>query len=720
MDSAKNSDPNGMNAEKNVAAATATRTPGGPESASVAEKKALFESKTTDENSLVTLNKEEFENEAMEEGDNPQMTENEAMDLLADSDNMSIGINTAEQLALADGQAAKKIPPAKKMELRTSLLKAVEPTISRTESLPGPSNPLPRPKGNAPTNEKNMIALRAIAEAKNDLGFDQDDLIPAGGDAFTGLDDEVSKIGDIMNKTAIGEKKRAREASGDHEQGLNHLELFLETRQEEEKRDPRRLVCFTPNARDFNNLIREFLCDLYELQKDKRYKYTDFLFEREAAWDKKAKVGHIYCDTKSKPEAILQALKDCARKNEVYCQLYRLVDFMAEWTVMLILLNGTPLAKMQKNSEATEYLNANLDEFNGIKRDDWILAAVLQPRQGEIKITEKDSKGNYVPTGRTRFGKIGNTMAVIHLKNAAKLLIDEDQLTFQHGKVGVRWASHDKILMFDYQGVLPDEEGQNEDVNRIPLGARGRGLGSQGQDRPGLADRGRGRGRGGRGGQGGRGRAGDWQPPATTANQTKPPPKKQRTDADTTGETGDEVRVISGTPLGKKVIQDLEASNKTGELQVIVPIPLGKPRFWREVATEYQDYCDTFRDKMVPELNEHIRVYKQLNEDSYEGPEMSLAGATNDTMVTVQGVKTLRNAKKKKMAAMRKCVNAVRNIRQQHLIRLGSLEQELKLANTGGESGYMDALKDLKDEIERTYDTIRDPKKVRMIPHDIV
>ena len=180
------------------------------------------------------------------------------------------------------------------------------------------------------------------------------------------------------------------------------------------------------------------------------------------------------------------------------------------------------------------------------------------------------------------------------------------------------------------------------------------------------------------------------------------------------------MRVISGTPLGKKVIQDLEASNTTGELQVIVPIPMGKPRFWREVATEYQDYCNTFRDKMVPELNEHIRVYKQLNEDSYEGPEMSLAGATNDTMVTVQGVKTLRNAKKKKMAAMRKCVNAVRNIRQQHLIRLGSLEQELKLANTGGESGYMDALKDLKDEIERTYDTIRDPKKVRMIPHDIV
>ena len=46
---------------------------------------------------------EEFEIEAMQEGDNPQMTENEAMDLLADSDNMSIGINTAEQLALAEG-----------------------------------------------------------------------------------------------------------------------------------------------------------------------------------------------------------------------------------------------------------------------------------------------------------------------------------------------------------------------------------------------------------------------------------------------------------------------------------------------------------------------------------------------------------------------------------------------------------------------------------------
>ena len=72
------------------------------------------------------------------------------------------------------------------------------------------------------------------------------------------------------------------------------------------------------------------------------------------------------------------------------------------------------------------------------------------------------------------------------------------------------------------------------------------------------------------------------------------------------------------------------------------------------------------------------------------------------------------------MAAMQKCFNAVRNIQQEHLIRLGSTEEELKRENTGGESSYMDVLKDLKYLIERMYNTIRDPEKVRKIPHDIV
>ena len=58
--------------------------------------------------------------------------------------------------------------------------------------------------------------------------------------------------------------------------------------------------------------------------------------------------------------------------------------------------------------------------------------------------------------------------------------------------------------------------------------------------------------------------------------------------------------------------------------------------------------------------------------------------------------------------------------RQAHLKRLEELHSDLIFSNTGGDVSYLS----VKDDIEKLYQdtaiTITDPKKVKMIPHDIV
>ena len=590
---------------------------------------------------------------------------------------MSVCLSTAEGEVLKeaeiDRERAKRglVPLAKTREAKATLLRNCQPLVSRAESLPGIED----------GTRRNINLETKLARAKDlqdELTKRQEDEIALGEDAFT------------------ANSKRAREPSGDTDIGPETEKqrlrrLYIEEHKTIDLEQKRRIVCFTQTAKDFFTLMREFNCDIFRLRKEPGRSYQDYLFEQPIDWHKGSKTGHVFCDRKSKPEEIMKAMRDTANKdpeNPINCQVYLLSKFVTDWSVALILLNGTPMARMKNTKEAHEYLKANLEEFNEILEDDWILAAVLQPRQGPVPVYEPDANGKKRDTGKTRIGRIGNTMAVIHIKNLARESIKDDMIVFQHGKVEVRWTDNDNLYACGY--VEPEDE----NPNLIELGS------SRGGSAP---ARGGYKNRGGRSGQ----------PAKNSAPQAKKP---RMTGVPEFGQSN-----LKEWPLEGSAPSGVQRRKGSQETIVLAAVDFSHLKMtWLEIAKEFTAYNEAFQRKVLPEINHHIKTYQEVRDDCYGGPEMSVAGASTDTTVTVQGVKTLKNQKKKKAALMRKSVTSVLNLRQEHVKQLGRFAASLKCANTMGDPAALQLMTDIETELEKTHDTIRDPQKVVMIPHSLV
>ena len=307
-----------------------------------------------------------------------------------------------------------------------------------------------------------------------------------------------------------------------------------------------------------------------------------------------------------------------------------------------------------------------------------------------VPVYEYAADGTRTDTGERRPGKTGNTMAVIHLKNTAKARLQDDLIAFQHGKVEVRWADNDNLYACGYVDL------KEENPNTVALGSgRGRGLGRGGYQN-----------KGGRGGK------------TTSSSKTKhPPPKKAKLTGQSNLREWPEID-LTVSAKGQNVVRPRKDSQETIVLTPMDTSQMG--RFWEEIAKEYTDYVDSFYRKAVPELNHHIKVFQEVSGDCYNGPEMSVAGASTDTTTTVQGVKTLKNQKKKKGALMRKCVTAVLELRKRHVSELGKFHTALQVANTAGNPAALQLMEDIKKETDKTLETIMDPQKVEMVPHSII
>ena len=127
----------------------------------------------------------------------------------------------------------------------------------------------------------------------------------------------------------------------------------------------------------------------------------------------------------------------------------------------------------------------------------------------------------------------------------------------------------------------------------------------------------------------------------------------------------------------------------------------------------------TARDKVVPEINELVRTYQEVSDDAYNGPEMSLAPSGNESVVTIDGVKTLKNRKKKKAGLMRKLASKVLKLRKTQILRLQTLLTQLYTANTNMEAGALTLMADIDRSTKVILDTIRDPHQVKMMPHNL-
>ena len=508
-------------------------------------------------------------------------------------------------------------------------------------------------------------------------------------------------------------KKRARELSGDSK-GLDHMQVFLESRKAEELREPTRLICYMEKPKDFFDLTSGFTYDVAERasKNELQGSYRDYWFERRVEWNKAAKVGIIKCEDSSNIELIAGALREYAKKKDIDCRIIRLSELIEDWTVCLLLLNDSPMVKMGTDKAViSRYLQLNLAE-NGIPANTWHLVAAMQPFTGKVKIY-KTVNGKRVDTGERKNGKVGNTLAVIHLKTHLLKKIGEEGLAFQHGRVPVKVSGHEKILLHDYEAP------EQDNANMVPLGER-RSDGEKNLDQLAKGSS-KAPSRGGRGGgRGGRGRGGNPVPGRTTG----PEPKRQKQQEQTK-----EVMVISPShKLSEKSRTEIEADlRKNGSAgSTLLPMdfsrckPDGQKPFWKDVAQEFQDYVQDFQRKEVPEINLWIKSYQQLVDGTYEGPELSVAGASNASFVLERGKKTLRNQNKKRGAQMNVLCKKVLAARQAHLKRLEELHSDLIFSNTGGDVSYLS----VKDDIEKLYQdtaiTIADPKKVKMIPHDIV
>ena len=561
-------------AEQSASGSTVTAT--------VAEKKALFQDQAMEsEENLLAGPVEEGDGQVNEEDVDQLLADEEAMEATEDNNGEALKANKAGDNNTAETNTANEVNNTKKDEKNStnspgdsmSICLSVAEAAAKAElsvsknrvdelkkAFLEPRQAVPQRAGSTPGGSKkgrlvfscsaSGLDINEIRERARLAAIQAEDEIELGEDAFT----EQVDIGAFMDQMKANlnidpgddanAKKRARELSGDSK-GLDHMQVFLESRKAEELREPTRLICYMEKPKDFFDLTSGFTYDVAERasKNELQGSYRDYWFERRVEWNKAAKVGIIKCEDSSNIELIAGALWEYAKKKDIDCRIIRLSELIEDWTVCLLLLNDSPMVKMGTDKAViSRYLQLNLAE-NGIPANTWHLVAAMQPFTGKVKIY-KTVNGKRVDTGERKDGKVGNTLAVIHLKTHLLKKIGEEGLAFQHGRVPVKVSGHEKILLHDYEAP------EQDNANLVPLGER-RSDGEKNLDQLAKGSS-KAPSRGGRGGgRGGRGRGGNPVPGRTTG----PKPKRQKQQEQTK-----EVMVISPShKLSEKSRTEIEA-----------------------------------------------------------------------------------------------------------------------------------------------------------------
>ena len=330
----------------------------------------------------------------------------------------------------------------------------------------------------------------------------KEDDTPAKGDAakndeppevtLTTDDDEDDE--ERLREKALGSigkksKKRGRENS---QEATSVDQLVAKARSEAEAKramleqqamKSRRIMLYLPEkGANFKDIMTDFNCAIDKAYNDGVYKgqYRSLLMEREARWDRDNKMGQIYPAAGSDVQWFMKILNEILERVPVLSHLYLFRDFVAEWDIAILLLNGSALVSMGYDRERVlVYLERNLGEIAKLDRDAWRLISISQPRVIKRKLEEGavyyDAEGKRLVCEKA--GKYdaltGNALTTLHVRSslAAKIKSKGNVIPFQHGPVKVKWGNPDIIF----------KQELGESANTTPLGpgpGAGKGLGA--------------------------------------------------------------------------------------------------------------------------------------------------------------------------------------------------------------------------------------------------
>ena len=79
--------------------------------------------------------------------------------------------------------------------------------------------------------------------------------------------------------------------------------------------------------------------------------YKSLVLEKEAQWHRGNKVGQIYPVARADTNWLMKTLNEILDATPVESYLYLYRDFVAEWEVAILLLNGSALVEMEYDRE---------------------------------------------------------------------------------------------------------------------------------------------------------------------------------------------------------------------------------------------------------------------------------------------------------------------------------------------------------------------------------
>ena len=338
------------------------------------------------------------------------------------------------------------------------------------------------------TAEAILNESEEMHDAASKVGSDKGEADEAGQDGKNEAnnDDEDASV---LRKEALKtmSKKRPREKTQDE---INIAEALAKTKSEaaakramieREATKSRRMLLYLPvKGANFKDIMTRWNCRVETAYANGEYKgmYKSLVLEKEAQWDRGNKVGQIYPVAGADTNWLMKTLNEILDATPVESYLYLYRDFVAEWEVAILLLNGSALVEMEYDREKVlSYLERNLGEVARLERDAWRLISISQPRIGQAKL--KKGKMYLDPEGKKKFADkdglyeatLGNALTTLHIKKevADAIKAKGGSISFQHGPVKVKWGSPEVVFKSDFSNsanATPLGPGKEMDKNK--------------------------------------------------------------------------------------------------------------------------------------------------------------------------------------------------------------------------------------------------------------
>ena len=353
-------------------------------------------------------------------------------------------------------------------------------TITEEELMDTTEQDAVQAKADAILNESDEMHDAASEIEKAEDAADAAEAAEGGADANEADDNGNNEDEATLRKKALKtmSKKRTREKTQDE---INIEEALAKTKSEAaakramiemEATKSRRMLLYLPvKGANFKDIMTKWNCRVEDAYSNGEYKgmYKSLVLEREAQWDRGNKVGQIYQVAGADTTWLMKTLTEILDKTPVESYLYLYRDFIAEWDVAILLLNGSALVEMKYDREKVlSYLERNMGEVARLKRDSWRLISISQPRIGQVKL--KKGKMYFDPEGKKMFADkeglyeatLGNALTTLHIqrKVADEIRAKGGSISFQHGPVKIKWGNPEVVFKSDF----------GSSANATPLG----------------------------------------------------------------------------------------------------------------------------------------------------------------------------------------------------------------------------------------------------------